>query len=453
MTTSLRWFFCAAGILAMLAAALLQGWSAPVSAFCVITAGAICMWITDALPGTLVAMVLPALYILCGAGTPVQVLAPWTSSMCWLVLGGVIISRMMEKSGVSRRLALWALRCSGASLRRLFWGIMLAGFLIAPFVPTAMGKAALFVVILGGICTTLEFKPGSREASCIFLCGLLVLACPKFLFFTSSVDSALLVTTARRFGMELSWLQYFKANALPGLVYSVLCILLLMLFAPRDTKDFKSYVETEYRKLGPLGAQEKKAFFLLGLVALSMVTDSWHGRDIGWLMVLFAGLCFLPGIRLLEGRDIPSLPLGIVFFIAGCMSIGAAAHGVGLDGIIAAQVKEAFHEGVSVSTLMGAFVAGVCMSLGFTTLPAISTMGPALTSAGLEAGASGPALLYAFLYGLDQFLLPYVFAPALYFYASGYIRLGHYLGFQSLKLLLAVVFLLVVTIPWWAWVL
>lgn len=453
MTMSLRWLFCGMGILAMLVTALLQGWPAPVCGFSAITVGAVCMWITDVLPGTLVAMVLPALYILCGAGTPAQVLAPWTSSMCWLVLGGVVISKMMEKSGVSRRIALWALKGSGASLRRLFWGIMLAGFLIAPFVPTAMGKAALFVVILGGICTTLEFRPGSREASCIFLCGLLVLACPKFLFFTSSVDSALLVTTAKRFGMELSWLQYFRANALPGLVYAVLCILLLMLFAPRDTREFRSYVEAEYRKLGPLSLQEKKAFFLLGLVALSMVTDSWHGRDIGWLMMLFAGLCFMPGFRLLEGGDLPSLPLGIVFFIAGCMCIGAAAHGVGLDGIIAAQVKAAFCDGVSISTLMGAFVAGVCMSLGFTTLPAISTMGPALASAGLEAGPSGPALIYAFLYGLDQFLLPYVFAPALYFYASGYIRRGHYLGFQGLKLLLTVIFLLVVAIPWWSWML
>ena len=453
MKLSARWCFCCLGVFGMLAGAVALGWSAPVSAFCVITAGAICLWITDALPGTLVAMVLPVLYILFGAGTPAQVLSPWTTSMCWLVLGGVIISRMMEKSGVSRRVALWALRTSGASLRRLFWGITLAGFLIAPFVPTAMGKAALFVVILGGICTALGFRAGSREASCIFLCGLLVLACPKFLFFTSSVDSALLVSTAKRFGMELSWLQYFRANALPGLVYTVLCVLLLMLFAPRDTPELKGYVEEEYRKLGPLGPQEKKAFFLLGLVALCMVTDSWHGTDIGWLMMLFAGLCFFPGVELLDGGDIPRLPLGIVFFIAGCMSIGAAAHGVGLDALIAAQVREAFAEGVGFGTLLGAFLAGICMSLGFTTLPAISTMGPALTAAGLEAGPSGAALIYAFLYGLDQFLLPYVFAPALYFYASGYIRLGHYLGFQSLKLFLAIVFLLVVAIPWWSWIL
>lgn len=453
MKLSARWCFCGLGVLAMLAAVTALGWPAPVRAFCVITVAAICLWITDALPGTLVGMVLPVFYILCGAGTPAEVLSPWTTSMCWLVLGGVIIGKMMENSGVSRRVALWALNLSGASLRRLFWGIALAGFLIAPFVPTAMGKAALFVVILGGICTSLDFRAGSREASCIFLCGLLVLACPKFLFFTSSVDSALMISTAKRLGMELSWLQYFRANAVPGLVYTVLCILLLMLFAPRDTPDLKTYVEAEYRKLGPLGPQEKKAFCLLGAVALCMVTDSWHGKDIGWLMMLFAGLCFVPGVDLLERKDIPSLPLGIVFFIAGCMSIGAAAHGAGLDALIGAQIREAFSAGVGVGTLLGAFVAGLCMSLGFTTLPGISTVGPALTTAGLEAGEPGAALIYAYLYGADQFLLPYVFAPALYFYASGYIRLGHYLGYQCLKLLLAVVFLLAVAIPWWLWVL
>lgn len=453
MSCAFRWLFCAAGTLGMLALALAQAWPRPIPAFAVITVAAICLWISSAMPGTLVAMLLPAVYILCGAGTPAQVLSPWTSPMCWLVLGGVIISVMMEKSGVSRRIALWALKSSGSSLRRLFWGIMLAGFLIAPFVPTAMGKAALFVVILGGICATLELKPGSREASCIFLCGLLVLACPKFLFFTSSVDSALLITTAKRCGMELSWLQYFKANAVPGLIYAIACILLLTLFAPRKTRDFRRYVEDQYHGLGPVNSQEKKAFVLLGLVALAMVTDSWHGWDIGWLMMVFGGLCFAPGVRLLDADDLRSLPLGIVFFIAGCMCIGSTAQAVGVNALLAEQVTELFQAGPKVTTLMGAFAAGLFMSLGFTTLPAISTMTPALTQVGLASGNAGPSLLYAYLYGLDQYIMPYVFAPALYFYASGYISLGHYLGFQGLKLVLAIVFLLAVAIPWWALVL
>ena len=453
VSAPMRRIFCALIVSAVAVAALAGGWNTSATAFAIITVCAVLLWIIEVLPGTLVAMILPVAYILAGAGTPAQVLSPWTDSMCWLVLGGVVISRMMEKSGVSRRMALWALSRSGSSLRRLFPGIMLAGFLIAPFVPTVMGKAALFVVILGGICRTLNLKPGSRESSCIFLCGLLALAEPKFIFFTSSVDSALLLNAAARSGMTISWLEYFRANAVPGMLYSLCCLLLLCLFVPKGGRDFHAFVSAEYKRLGPLGTDEKKAFLLLALTALAMVTDSLHGVDIGWLMMLVAGLCFLPGIRLLDQRDLRALPLDMVFFVAGCMTIGAAAHAAGVDSVIGDMVRSFLNTEHEAAALAGAFVSGAGLSMAFTSLPAVSTLGPALAAAGLEAGSSGQAFLYAFLYGLDQFLMPYVFAPALYFYASGYINIRHYLAFQFSKLVMTAVFLLVVAVPWWSMIL
>ncbi len=444
--------FCAITVGLVLIIALLMGWPDKIVVFSLITAAAISFWITDALPGTLVGMILPPVYIVCQVATPAQVLAPWAASMCWLVLGGVILSTMMDKCGVSRRIALWALNKSGASLKRLFWGLMLAGFLIAPFVPTAMGKAALFVVILGGICSTLQLQPGSREASCIFICGLLALACPKFLFFTASVDSSLLITTARQHGMDVGWMQYFIANAIPGLIYAIACVLLLILFAPQSGRDFGAYVKKEYNSLGPMNIREKKALGVLGLVTLAMLTDSWHGLDIGWLIMLISALCFMPGINLLAGRDMATLPLGIVFFIAGCMSIGSAAYAAGIDRIIIESTAEMFQGAPGMGMLLEAFLAGAGMSLGFTTLPAVSTMTPALTQSALAAGPHGHALLYAFLYGADQYLLPYVFAPALYFYAYGYMNFKHYLGYQGLKLVLSAIILIAVAMPWWLFI-
>lgn len=449
VSASLRWGFCALTASAVLILALIGGWDVSTATFGVITVCAISLWITEALPGTLVAILLPIVYILAGTGSPAQVLAPWTGSMCWLVLGGVITSRMMEKSGVSRRMALWALSRGGSSLRCLLPCIMLAGFLIAPFVPTAMGKAVLFVAILGGICRTLNLEPGSRESSCIFLCGLLALAEPKFLFFTSSVDSALLINAAAQSGAAISWLEYFRANAVPGLLYSLCCLLLLCLFVPKGGRDFRDFVRSEYSRLGPMSINEKKAFLLLALTALAMAADSMHGLDIGWIMMLAAGLCFLPGISLLDNHDLHTLPLDMVFFVAGCMTIGAAAHAAGVDTVIGTMVKNSLYPEHKTIALAGSFIAGTGLGMAFTSLPAVSTLAPALAAAGLESGPSGPALLYAFLYGLDQFLMPYVFAPALYFYASGYVNIKYYLAFQLSKLVMTAVFLLAVAFPWW----
>ena len=199
--------------------------------------------------------------------------------------------------------------------------------------------------------------------------------------------------------------------------------------------------------------RERRAFVLLGLVALAMVTDSWHGIDLGWVMMAAALACFMPGVRLLEEEDLQNLPLGMVFFVAGCMSIGAAAQASGVDDMLGALVRQNLPEGTGLKSLLAVFASGFGMTMGFTTLPAVSTMGGALSEAALQAGSSGPSLFYAFLYGIDQFLMPYVFAPALYFYASGYIGIRYYLSFQSLKLVLTIVFLALVAIPWWSWLL
>ena len=103
--------------------------------FFAFTAWAILSWIMATLPENLVAILLPALYVIARVGTGREVFAPWGSSIPWLIIGGMIMGLIMMQTGLSRRIALWSIRTAGLSFTRVLIGLMLAGVIIAPFVP------------------------------------------------------------------------------------------------------------------------------------------------------------------------------------------------------------------------------------------------------------------------------------------------------------------------------
>ena len=151
----------------------LLGLSVDGCAFFGITVLAICLWGFNLLHEGLVAVMLPIGYLLTGVGTPKEVLAPWTQPMGWLILGGLMTGLVLMHTGLARRIALWSLHITGGSFVRLLWGLLLAGFIIAPLMPTALGKGILISIICMGVCDALGFAPRTREASTMLMAGVM----------------------------------------------------------------------------------------------------------------------------------------------------------------------------------------------------------------------------------------------------------------------------------------
>lgn len=428
----------------------LGGTPAALRFYCITTA-VLCLWILNLYPESLVAVMAPVLYILSGVGKPMDILAAWTSPIGWLVLGGLIMGDMMAQTGIGKRLALTALSRCGGSLEKLLWGIVLAGFLIAPFVPTGMGKAAILGIILAGICRTLGLEARSREASCLFLAGMVAVTAPKLVFYTSAIDASMLVEFMRKAGAEVTWFSFMRDNAPLGILYTVLCVLLLrLLFRMRNAPGLAALVKEEQSRLGPLQGKERKALLLLVGLAVGLATDSLHGIDTGWVMILTAGACFLPGLRLLEPARVTALPLHIVFYVVGSMSIGIAARAAGVDAAIAGVLAPLLEKSGGVLSFLAVYCSGTALLMSLTSLPAVSTFAMPLTEAGMRLGGAEQSLPYVFLYGLDQYLMPYAFGPALYIFALGFTSLRYFVLFSLAKFVLGAVFIATLAYPVWS---
>lgn len=87
--------------------------------------------------------------------------------MGWMILGGLMTGLVLQHTGLARRIALWALHVTGSSFRRLLWGILLAGFIIAPLMPTSTGKCILLGIICIGSATPWASRPArARHPPC-----------------------------------------------------------------------------------------------------------------------------------------------------------------------------------------------------------------------------------------------------------------------------------------------
>ena len=427
-----------------------MGLTPAMATFFALTAWAILSWIMETLPENLVAILLPAFYVILHVGTGKQVFAPWGSSIPWLIIGGMIMGMIMMQTGLSKRIALWSIRISGLSFTRVMIGLMLAGLIISPFVPSVMGKAAIVSVICLGICQALKLEAGSREGSTVFLIGFLSVACPKLAYLTGGGDIVIAMKIAGDVaGAPISWSEYFVQCFPLALLYAVLSFFVVMLvMRPRIGQDLREYIEGEYSELGPLKISEQKTMAIMVIMLALMATEKMHGVEAGYSLLLMVAVCFLPGVDLMNQEKLSKMNFGVIFFVVGCMCIGNGAEAAGVDRWFADLVKPLLN-GSKLFTMVGIFLVGLVSNFLLTPLAALATLTGPFVQIGVDLGLSANVVAYSLIYGVDQLIFPYEYAVLLYFYSSGYMRLKHVIVVLGLRAVLTLLFLIAIAVPYW----
>lgn len=432
------------------AASTLGGLSGPAVWFLTITLLAICLWGFALLNDGLVAVMLPMGYILTGVGNPRQMLAPWTQPMGWLILGGLMTGLVLMHTGLARRIALWSLHITRGSFIRVLWGILLAGFIIAPLMPTAIGKSILLSIICIGICDSLGFKARSREASTVLMAGCLAVLGPRMGYYTGAGEITLNMEMLATAGFKVTWFDFLLYNYVPSIIYSVVGMLVLLaVMRPQSTADTHAYVEEQYAKLGPATAREKRASLLFVVLTLLMMTDKYHGINVAWIMmsVGFAGM--LPILGLVDSKKFETLNLTAVLFVVGCMSIGAGAQATGMDKVIASSLLPLLEGGGPLMTVISSYWGGVVVNFLLTPVAAVSTFTVPIAEMCRQMGANPLGAAFAFQLGLDQFVLPYEYSVFLFFFSTGYIDFKHLFCVFGVRIFTTFVLLVAVFYPFW----
>jgi di/tricarboxylate transporter len=423
--------------------------------FLVVTTWAVVVWATEIINDTAVGLMLPVLYIvICGVPQKV-VYGVWTSQVPIIVIGGFVLGKILQDTGLGKRIGLTCVRAMGGSFVGALWGLTLAVFIIAPLVPAITGKAMIFLAISISLCEALDFEPKTREATAVVLGTFMAVASTKLCYLTGGADLVLGMGLADAvMNTKTAWMEYAKHNFIPGTLYTIMSLGLVTILLPSkvDRKTLKPILEKKLQELGPVTRDQKIGALLMITTLILLATDTLHGLNAGLVLILITFVAFLPGVKLMNAAKISKINFAPLFFIMGCMCIGSAGGKLGVTKWIAQMTLPYFH-GLSESAAGGSsYILGVLANFLMTPLAATTTLTSPVTELGMQMGMSPRVLYYAFQYGLDNYIFPYEYAVLLLFFSSGYMVFKDIAKVLAARMVLTGLFVTFVAIPFWKFV-
>jgi sodium-dependent dicarboxylate transporter 2/3/5 len=424
--------------------------TSPIKGFAIITVFAICLIATEVVPLFVVAVALPVTYIVFLKVDPKIAFAAWSIDVPWLILGGYILTIALEKTGFLRRIAFRLILLFGGRFNAILFGFMILGAIVSLVIADLAAKAILFGALAVGIAKALELEMGGKTASSLGMAALASTLGPSLLWYTGTMNNLVPFGMIAGAGYAVpGWTQYIGHMFIPQLLYTICSILIIAIFFKPDVElKAKSYFETELASFGKMSKDETKILIISVLLIIGAATSSMHKISIGWLFVYSAIILMLPGIKLVEPKDIKNVNFTFILFVVGCLGIGIVSNSLGVGKLIADALYP-YIAGSSARFIGGIWGLAYLVHFALTPLAAFSAFAVPIAEMATALGVNPLAALYAFIVSMDQVVFPYQYAPVLIIFGMGLASAKQFLKYNIMRSILGLIFMLLVFIPYW----
>lgn len=390
------------------------------------------LWVTDALPLAISALVLIAMIPLYGIMPANETFAAFISSVFFFVLATYAISVAIMKTPLARRLSRFFLKWAGEDVNKIILGFMIGSAGLSAIMSN-VPVAALFTGIGTGILDELGMKPGESRLGKAMMIGIPFgamaggMATPA----GSSVN-ILALSLMEETGVETIRFVDWMIVGIPLVVIFVpiAWFLLIRFFRPEKVEvDFMDRLVASLDVPEKLTGEEKKVIAVVAGMVVLWILSSWIPA-INITIVAVVGLIVfnMPGIRMFTWKEFADQVSWDALIVIGCVTAmgyavihsglaemmviyvlsPVAAHGLIAFIAILALVVNWIHIPLPIApSIVAIFIAPVVES------SAAFGMNPALSVFTLAAMAGG-----CFIAPLD--------AVPLITYVKGYYSFGEY---------------------------
>jgi di/tricarboxylate transporter len=431
-----------------------EAFTPEIKTFLLITVLCVGFMATENIPLFATAILLPVLYTLflkdVGNGVVYQA---WTTDVPWLMVGGSVLTIALQKSGLLKRLAYKTILVFGAKFKGMIFGMMVVGIIISAIMSNLPAKAILLGAFAIGICNAMNFELGSRESSALGLAAIASCLGPSYLYYTGSGGTIVTMGIAEGLGVDVpTWGEYFVHMALPVLIYTVLTIVaVIILFKPKKDISSKDYILGELKRMGKMSTKETKLAIISVILVALIATASYHKINPTHLFLIVAGVLMFPGIRVIAPEDIKEINITALIFIATCMTIGFVSGSIGF-GKFVADIVYPLIEGTTGRIIGGLWSLGFVANFALTPTACYSVFTEPVISMAQAAGLNPVPVIYAFVQGVEQVLLPYEYVPVLLIYGYGMISFGSFVKYNLIRAAISIACIFAIFIPWWIFI-
>lgn len=421
--------------------------------FFAFTVWAVVAWAAEILPTSVVAATLTFLYALF-VSNPKVVFAPFGTFLPWLCFASLIIADALIRTGVSRRIALKCMLLMGSSFTRTMFGLTLSGIILTLLVPSGLARTVIYVAITQGLCQALEVNSKSRMSSALIMAGFFAAIAPGMFCATGTEMNLLAMqVVANTTGAQVPWMDFIIQMAPFSVLYILMSTGLVFVIRGKERLsnegNLRAVLESRLYDMGPLKADEIKILFILFVGLAAFITEQWHGMSGTFIFSLVGMACFFPGFNLSNEQQLRTINLSFIIFLAACMSIGFVAADLKVDKWLAAELFPWMQGRGVMGSITISYIFGVLVNFLLTPMAAVGSLGGPITQLAIDMNLNPMALLYPFLYGLDQYIFPYEVGYLVYTFMTGAVTLRYIVPALLLRMVVMLLLIPLVLIPYW----
>lgn len=316
---------------------------------------ALIWWIAEPVPTYVTSLVLMIVLVVSQASAPTAVMGVFGLDVIWLNILAFILSAMLVKTNLAKRLALWLMVHFGRKASWALGAFVLLQLALAPLIPATAARAAMTLPLMLAVAAVYG-STGSHPTGFgrnLFLLNLAGISILSSTVMTGSAANVMAVgfiqSLADHRVYYTDWL--FASAPIAILTLAGAWFLSPRIIFPLRREERVPQVEggldvlkQEKTAMGRLSNREWKAIAIFSLVIFLWATDrfqkQWIGVELGPSIsaMIGAAIALMPRIGLLEWDD-TEIPWHLLIF-----SAGAYAGGLTLESTGAAEwgVKKIF---------------------------------------------------------------------------------------------------------------
>ncbi|HFZ8996625.1 TPA: SLC13 family permease [Citrobacter freundii] len=343
----------------------------------------------------------------------------FASSAFWLVFSGFVLGVAIRKTGLADRAA----RVLSAKLTDS-WPLMVASVVLLSYalafvMPSNMGRIALLMPVVAAMARRAGIEEGTRSWYGLALAvgfGTFQLSAT---ILPANVPNLVMSGAAEgSYGIHLNYLPYLLLHTpvLGWLKGGLLIVLICWLFPGRP------HTPRDLALPEPMSRAEKRLAWMLAVVLLMWVSESWHGIGPAWIGLAAAVVTLLPRVGFISGEEFATgVNIRTCIYVAGILGVALIVTQTGIGSALGAALLKVMPLAPQAPFTSFLALTGITTALNFIMtangVPALYT-----TLAQSFADATGFPLLSVIMIqvmGYSTPLLPYQASPIVVAMALG----------------------------------
>jgi anion transporter len=420
---------------------------------------AIIIWVTQAVEDALSGLLIVFLLAVMKATKLAEAFSGYSNTALWLIIIGFIMAGCMEKSGLSKRIALLLLNAAKGSAVKIYWAVAAVMLVMTFLVPSITARTLLMLPIILGIAVAFGAEQGKSNIvkALVFIVAMsgTMMSMGVLTAHVGNPITVGLIEAATK--KTISWSAWFQVGGLPAFALAFLSIFIIKAMWPPEIKNLgkgQDYIRSELAALGALRTQEIYTLVVFLLTLLMWATDSLHKINVVVVGVMAVIVLLWPKKGIMDWKEAQQKVPWNVFIVYGAgLSMGTALVSSGAAKWLASTMFQPIMGMTHPVQMIIILWVATALQVFFTGGgPKTTALTPIIIAHAITIGAD--PLAFALILGItmpNQYLLPVSNMPNAVAMGTGHISTGELVKTGAVMAVLTAAFMSLMVFTYWKW--